>query len=84
MYRRYVALLLGYTEDDAKSQVSEAVKLQWQRSVKSFTNTCGPQGKKTCLLVFVNNKGADQHVHQCDLISTFWKVSYLNLLQAKF
>ena len=59
MYRRYVALLLGYTEDDAKSQVSEAVKLQWQRSVKSFTNIA-LKAKKTCLRGFANNKGADQ------------------------
>ena len=37
---------------------------------------------------FANNKGADQSAHGRRLISAFiiafWKVSYLNLLQAKF
>ena len=57
MYRRYVALLLGYAEDDAKSQVSEAVKLQWQRSVKSYTNIgFGARKPFPGEGVFVNNK----------------------------
>ena len=44
--------------------------------------------QKTCLLRFVNNKGADQPAHPHSLISAFvfvfCKVSYPNLLQAKF
>ena len=31
----------------------------------------GPQGEKTCLRWFTDNKGADQPAHQCRLISTF-------------
>ena len=48
----------------------------------------GPRREKTCLLGFVNNTGADQPAYLCRLISavlfTFWKVSYLKLLQVKF
>ena len=41
----------------------------------------GPQHDKTCLLGFANNKGADQPAHS---LFAYWKVSYLDLLKAKF
>ena len=48
----------------------------------------GPRGENTCLWRFANNKSADQPAHPRSLISVFlfvyWKVSYLDLLRAKF
>ena len=49
----------------------------------------GPRREKTCLGGVAHNKGADQPAHPCRLISAFviyayWKVSYLDMLQAKF
>ena len=50
--------------------------------------TYGPRQEKTCLRGFANNKDADQPAHPRSLVSAFafayWKVSYLNLLQADF
>ena len=34
-------------------------------------STHGPQCQKICLWRFANNKGADQPVHPCSLISAF-------------
>ena len=46
----------------------------------------GPQREKTCLRGFANNTGADQPAHLTvwsePLLFAYWKVSYLNLLQA--
>ena len=51
-------------------------------------NNIVPRSEKTCLRRFANNKGADKPEHLGRLVSAFiiayWKVSYLNLLQAKF
>ena len=38
---------------------------------KDLNKGFGPLCNKTCLLGFVNNKGADQPVHPCSLINTF-------------
>ena len=43
--------------------------------------------RENLTLVFANNKGADQPAHLrrliCAFVISFWKESYLNLLQAK-
>ena len=48
----------------------------------------GRRCEKACLRGFMNTKGADQPAHLGSLISAFvnanWKVSYLDLLRARF
>ena len=48
----------------------------------------GPRREKTRLRGIANNKEADQPAHTHSLISTFdiyfWRLLYLDLLQAKF
>ena len=44
----------------------------------------GLDARKPVFGVFANNKGADRAVWSGPLLFSFWKVSYLNLLQAKF
>ena len=38
---------------------------------KLYTQSAGPQRKKSCLRGLANNKGADQPAHLCSLTSTF-------------
>ena len=68
-----------------------SIKVQLDMTSKFATDNAllyGLHNNKTCLPGFANNKGADQPAHPRRLISTLlftvWKVSYLDLLRAKF
>ena len=56
--------------------------------VSKIVRIIGPRREKPLSRGFTNNTGADQPAHPRSLISAFlfafWKVSYVNLLQAKF
>ena len=66
-----------FIEDSLEPETTSKSSFVNARSVRRYE----PHHEKTCLMPYVNNKGADQPAHTCSLISTFvirWLDSILN------